>query len=100
MADTTFGVTDDKLDRLSAMYGLPDVFAEGLTMEAVAQAAGAGINERLDVSGTYPTGSPGVFARGGFGLFSTVGDYLRFAAILSTVVSSTAAVCSPMTRWR
>ena len=34
------------------------------------------------MSGTYPTGTPDVFARGGFGLFSTVGDYLRFAQML------------------
>jgi CubicO group peptidase (beta-lactamase class C family) len=82
MAETAFGVPDLKLDRLSAMYGLPDVFAKGLSLEAIAQAAASGVNERLDVSGTYPTDTPGVFERGGFGLFSTVGDYLRFAQML------------------
>ena len=82
MTDTVFGVPDAKLDRLATMYGLPDVFAKGLSLDAVAQAAGSGVNERLDVSDTYPTNTPHVFARGGFGLYSTVDDYLRFAQML------------------
>ena len=100
MADTAFGVPDVKLDRLAAMYGLPDVFAEGLSLEAVAQAAAAGVNERLDVSGTYPTDTPDVFAREVSGCTPRSATTCASRRCSSTVVSSTATVCSPMTRWR
>ena len=46
------------------------------------EAALGGFNERIDVSDTYPTGTPEVFARGGLGLFSTIGDYANFAQML------------------
>ena len=46
------------------------------------EAALAGFNERIDVSETYPTKTPDVFVRGGLGLFSTIGDYFRFAQML------------------
>jgi CubicO group peptidase (beta-lactamase class C family) len=64
------------------MYGLPDVFALGLTPEALAEAVPAGIRQRRDVSTTHPTDAPN-FARGGYGLYSTVGDFLRFAQMLA-----------------
>jgi CubicO group peptidase (beta-lactamase class C family) len=82
MEDTAFGVPPAKLDRLSAMYGLPDLFAPGQTLSAVFQAWTNGFNERSDVSDTYPTDAPDVFVRGGIGLYSTIGDYLRFAQML------------------
>jgi len=41
-----------------------------------------GFNERIDVTATYPTATPEVFARGGLGLFSTIGDYARFSQML------------------
>jgi CubicO group peptidase (beta-lactamase class C family) len=82
MPDTAFEVPAAERDRLATMYGLPDVFAAGLTLGAIAEAAAAGANDRVDVSATYPVDRPDVFARGGFGLFSTVGDYLRFAQML------------------
>jgi CubicO group peptidase (beta-lactamase class C family) len=82
MEDTAFGVPPAKLDRLSAMYGLPDLFAPGQTLSAVFEAWTNGFNQRSDVSDTYPTDTPDVFVRGGIGLYSTIGDYLRFAQML------------------
>ena len=82
MMDTDFGVDERDLSRLSAMYGLPDLFGRDYTGSKLAEAAIAGFNERIDVSQTYPVGSPKVFARGGIGLFSTIGDYANFAQML------------------
>jgi CubicO group peptidase (beta-lactamase class C family) len=82
MTDTAFGVPDAKLERLAAMYGLPDLFAKGQTFGALFEAWTNGFNERSDVSDTYPTDSPDVFVRGGIGLYSTIGDYMRFAQML------------------
>lgn len=83
MTDTGFGVADDQLDRLSAMYGLPDLVGDDYSVVQLTEAALAGFNERIDVSATYPTGTPKVFQRGGLGLFSTADDYMRFAAMLA-----------------
>ena len=82
MTDTAFGVPAAKLDRLAAMYGLPDLFAKGQTFGALFEAWTNGFNERIDVSDTYPTDAPDVFVRGGIGLYSTIGDYMRFAQML------------------
>ncbi len=82
MTDTAFGVPAAKLDRVAAMYGLPDLFAPGQTMGALVEAGLGGYNERSDVSDTYPTDAPDVFVRGGIGLYSTIGDYMRFAQML------------------
>jgi CubicO group peptidase (beta-lactamase class C family) len=43
------------------------------------QAAMQGYNERIDMDITYPATNTTSFARGGYGLFSTSGDYMRFA---------------------
>lgn len=82
MPDTGFGVPDVNLGRLSAMYGLPDLVGLGQTGTKLVEAALGGFNERIDVSTTYPTDTPEVFCRGGLGLFSTTGDYARFAQML------------------
>lgn len=82
MTDTGFGVSDSNLDRLSAMYGLPDLFGQDHTGTKLVASAAAGFNERINVSSTYPTDTPEVFMRGGFGLFSTIGDYANFAQML------------------
>lgn len=82
MTDTGFGVQEAELPRLSAMYGLPDLVGENHGVTALVEAAFAGFNERIDVSATYPTGTPEVFVRGGLGLFSTIDDYARFAQML------------------
>ncbi len=83
MADTAFGVPDAELGRLAAMYGLPDLLGENHSGIELLDAALSGFNERIDVSATYPTDTPDVFVRGGVGLFSTIGDYLRFARMLA-----------------
>jgi len=83
MTDTGFGVPDDRLDRLSAMYGLPDLIGENYSAVQLVEAALTGFNERIDVSATYPTGTPDVFQRGGLGLFSTAADYMAFAQLLA-----------------
>ena len=82
MTDTGFGVADSQLNRLSAMYGLPDLIGQDHTGTKLGEAALGGFNERIDVSATYPTGAPEVFLRGGLGLFSTIGDYANFAQML------------------
>ncbi|MCP4086424.1 MAG: beta-lactamase family protein [Actinomycetia bacterium] len=82
MPDTGFSVADSELDRVAAMYGLPDLVGEGHTASALVEAALSGFNERIDVSATYPTSAPGVWARGGLGLFSTTDDYMRFAQMM------------------
>jgi CubicO group peptidase (beta-lactamase class C family) len=83
MKDTAFGVPPEKRSRVAAMYGRPDVFDAGVTMGSEFLAWMAGVNDRLDVSKSYPVDSPEVFVRGGHGLFSTIGDYFRFAQMLA-----------------
>ena len=83
MADTGFGVPPEKRNRLAAMYGRPDVFDASVTMGSEYAAWMGGVNDRLDVSKSYPVNSPDVFVRGGHGLFSTIGDYFRFAQMLA-----------------
>lgn len=83
MADTAFGVPPEKRNRLAAVYGRPDIFGVGVTMGSEYAAWMGGVNDRLDVSKSYPVDSPDVFVRGGHGLFSTIGDYFRFAQMLA-----------------
>lgn len=83
MTDTAFGVPDHQLKRLAAMYGLPDLVQENYDANDIAKAELAGLNERIDVSATYPTSTPDVFVRGGLGLFSTIDDCFRFAQMLA-----------------
>lgn len=83
MVDTAFAVSEDKRDRLAAMYGRPDLVAPGQTLKkSFAQWLG-GLNERLDVMQTYPVDMPATFQRGGHGLFGTARDYFRFAQMLA-----------------
>jgi CubicO group peptidase (beta-lactamase class C family) len=83
MVDTGFGVPDDQIHRLSAMYGLPDLIGRDYSFVQLFEAALSGFNERIEVSDTYPTNAPQVFQRGGVGLFSTAADYMRFAQMLA-----------------
>jgi CubicO group peptidase (beta-lactamase class C family) len=83
MADTAFGVPPEKRNRLAAMYGRRDLLAAGPTIGSELEAWAKGVNDRLDVSKSYPVDSPDVFMRGGHGLFSTTGDYFRFAQMLA-----------------
>jgi CubicO group peptidase (beta-lactamase class C family) len=83
MTDTAFCVPPEKRDRVAAMYGRPDVLSAGPTMGSEYAAWLSGVNDRIDVSKSYPVDSPDVFMRGGHGLFSTIGDYFRFAQMLA-----------------
>jgi CubicO group peptidase (beta-lactamase class C family) len=83
MTDTAFGVPPEERDRVAAMYGRPDVITPAATMGSEFAAWMGGVNDRIDVSKSYPVDSPGVFVRGGHGLFSTIGDYFRFAQMLA-----------------
>jgi CubicO group peptidase (beta-lactamase class C family) len=83
MTDTAFGVPPEKRDRVAAMYGRPDIIMPGPTMSSEFAAWMGGVNDRIDVSKSYPVDSPDVFVRGGHGLFSTIGDYFRFAQMLA-----------------
>ncbi len=82
MDDTGFGVPKAKRSRLAAMYGHPDLFAEGMTFPMLFGHFKAGNSARREVADTYPFDQPEVFQRGGIGLFSTAADYLAFAAML------------------
>ena len=84
MTDTAFGVPESERGRLAAMYGLPDLFADGMTTSRLAGAEAAGDVGRRDVEPTYPSDAPDVFQRGGIGLFGTGSDVLRFADMLLT----------------
>ena len=82
MDDTDFRVPEAKRSRLAAMYGHPDVCAEGMTISTLFGHFMSGNSGRREVDDTYPAGAPGGFLRGGIGLFSTAADYLRFATML------------------
>ena len=82
MLDTAFGVPESQRHRLSAMYGLPDLFAEGMTFSTEFGHFMAGNIGRRNVDATYPADAPTTFQRGGIGLFSTADDYMRFALLL------------------
>ena len=83
MTDTAFGVPPEKRNRLAAMYGRPDLIGPDVTVRSELEDWAKGVNDRLDVSHSYPVDSPGVFMRGGVGLFSTIGDYFHFAQMLA-----------------
>lgn len=80
MSDTAFDVPHEKQDRLSAMYGNPDIATHSLSQIVAAWQDGQ--NERRNVDNTYPASGAPNFARGGHGLFSTSADYMRFAQML------------------
>ena len=80
MSDTGFSVPAAHHHRLAAMYGHPDILTHRLS--EIMAAAAAGLNRPIDVAVSYPTGNTSTFARGGYGLFSTSMDFLRFAQML------------------
>ena len=80
MTDTAFSVAPEKRHRLATMYGHPDI---GLnTLSSIMDAWQRGISSRIDVEQTHPSTNISTFARGGYGLFSTARDYMRFAQML------------------
>ncbi|MCB0128955.1 MAG: beta-lactamase family protein, partial [Caldilineaceae bacterium] len=80
MADTAFSVPEAKRSRVATMYGHPDVTTH--TFNQINEAWQNGFNEEIDMTETYPTHDAPNFQRGGHGLFSTAGDYMRFAQML------------------
>lgn len=76
MQDTDFSVPEAKRPRVAAMYGHPDIATHTFSA-CIAAPVGP-----VDVSKTYPMDNTTTFARGGYGLFSTAADYLRFAQML------------------
>lgn len=84
MADTDFSVPAARQGRLAAMYGHPDLMAEGMTFSALFGHFLSGNSGRREVADTYPADGAGGFMRGGVGLFSTAADYTRFATMLLT----------------
>ncbi len=77
MVDTGFSVPAEKRSRLAIMYGLPDIATS--TLSSIAKAYERGYNQKIDIETTHPAGNTTSFARGGYGLFSTSTDYMRFA---------------------
>jgi CubicO group peptidase (beta-lactamase class C family) len=82
MDDTNFFVPAHKQSRIVAMYGLPDLGEQGMTLSRLLEAWKSGFNEKIDVSSTYPDSNQSSFARGGHGLFSTVVDYFKYCRML------------------
>jgi CubicO group peptidase (beta-lactamase class C family) len=80
LTDTGFSVPTRDQGRIAKMYGHPDIATH--TFSQVLEAWESGFNERIDVEKTYPATNKHSFARGGHGLFSTAGDYMRFALML------------------
>jgi CubicO group peptidase (beta-lactamase class C family) len=83
MVDTAFEVPADKRPRLAAMYGRTDIMLPEAKSTTAFDQWMKGVNERLDVSATYPVDAPNTFVRGGHGLFGTIADYFRFAQMLA-----------------
>lgn len=80
MIDTGFSVPPEKQQRIATMYGNPDITTHSLSQ--IFEAVMKGVNERIPVDATHPSTNTKSFARGGYGLFSTAWDYLRFAQML------------------
>lgn len=75
MQETTYHLTDQKLDRLMPMYGVADI-SEFAPLNPKPQ-----ILELADVAEMYPTNNA-EFCRGGHGLYGTMEDYAKFARML------------------
>ncbi len=82
MRETAFGIQQEKRRRLAAMYGHPDLLAEGMTITQLVGHFARGDRARREVANTYPVDAPDVFQRGGLGLYSTADDYVAFARML------------------
>jgi CubicO group peptidase (beta-lactamase class C family) len=80
MTDTGFSVPSAQRSRIATMYGLPDIVTG--TLSRFLEAWTGGFNQRIDVETTYPSTNMSSFARGGYGLFATAADYMRFAQML------------------
>ncbi|MEC9342969.1 MAG: serine hydrolase domain-containing protein [Pseudomonadota bacterium] len=77
LADTGFMVKPEARQRLVPMFGKADLDALMVFDEGPQQLTPA------DVSSHYPVDDPG-FARGGYGLYSTIDDYAAICDLLAT----------------
>ena len=78
MIDTAFCLSPDQCSRLMAVYG-----PRSLSQLPILQKMPHDLSVQADLGGTHPQNDPN-FRRGGYGLYSTVSDYMRFANMLLT----------------
>ena len=78
MVDSGFYVPEEKLDRLTAMYGVADLLEPHMTGTELWDGAEQGINKLVAGPRNSLESSPHNVFRGGHGLLSTAADYLRF----------------------
>ncbi len=75
MQDTTFALNDSQVSRLLSMYGQRSLSEEMWNIDGPQKLT------PLNVDSGYPIQSAS-FARGGHGLYSTAGDYMKFMQVL------------------
>jgi CubicO group peptidase (beta-lactamase class C family) len=78
MVDTTFCLTPDQQGRLMAIYG-----PRSISALPVLQKMPHDLSVQADLGASHPLFDPN-FRRGGYGLYSTVSDYMAFANMLRT----------------
>jgi CubicO group peptidase (beta-lactamase class C family) len=78
MIDTTFCLTPDQQGRLVAIYG-----PRSISTLPVLQKMPHDLSVQADLGVSHPLSDPN-FRRGGYGLYSTVSDYIAFANMLLT----------------
>ena len=78
MIDTTFCLTPDQQGRLMAIYG-----PRSISTLPVLQKMPHDLSVQADLEASHPLSDPN-FRRGGYGLYSTVSDYMAFANMLLT----------------
>ena len=78
MVDTTFCLTPDQQGRLMAIYG-----PRSISALPVLQKMPHDLSVQADLGASHPQSDPN-FRRGGYGLYSTVSDYMAFANMLLT----------------
>ena len=76
MRDTTFCLNAEQQDRLMAIYG-----TRSLTELPVLKKLPHDLSSQIDLGTMHPENDPN-FRRGGYGLYSTVADYMAFANML------------------
>ena len=78
MVDTTFYLNPDQQGRLMAIYG-----PRSISALPVLQKMPHDLSVQADLGASHPQSNPN-FRRGGYGLYSTVSDYMAFANMLLT----------------
>ena len=78
MVDTTFCLNPDQQGRLMAIYG-----PRSISALPVLQKMPHDLSVQADLGASHPLSDPN-FRRGGYGLYSTVSDYMAFANMLLT----------------